>query len=271
MFWEKRNVLLRGLVNTRLLETDPGHTIKTTLKPFLDRIGIRKDLIFLEKVNQGIGGAEGTNFFTKGDAVIYMMPHFFDTDKEACLFIAKHEVSHIKSNDYFTLRLVPTICAAAAATVFGITSIVTAGAVTLGVQVVASQYREGKADDFAIAESSDEELKGGRRFYKCLQEIFLELRSLALGKILFSSSGEDRTDILHPSLSGRIKKIETALQQRNVRIDEIEESRKIYKLKELVKTNLIRAQRKNAKKIDQKFQRVCQAFSWLRKKVTLSK
>src|SRR5690348_4737174 len=68
----------------QLIKTLPGYNIKTELQPFFDRMGIRKDLIVAEKLNLGFCAAQGTNFFTKGDAVILVTPNFQNIDKDAC-------------------------------------------------------------------------------------------------------------------------------------------------------------------------------------------
>lgn len=39
-------------------------------------MGIRKDLIVTEKLNPWVCAAQGSNFFTKGDAMIWVTPDF---------------------------------------------------------------------------------------------------------------------------------------------------------------------------------------------------
>jgi len=219
------------------VETLPGHNIKTELQPFFDRMGIRKDLIVAETYNLGICAAQGTNFFTKGDAIIYVTPNFQYVDKDACQWVMKHETSHIKNNDCFTMQLVPAICTIAAATFSTfqmqlpvIPSILITITVGIIAQAIFSTYREGKADDLAIAESSVEELKGGRRFLMACKEVNLEARKTTWTKIAISSSGENRFDILHPSTASRLRKIEDALQHQHIEIDDQIESEKINKL-----------------------------------------
>ena len=100
-------------------------------------------------------------------------------------------------------------------------------------------WQEAKADDFAIENSSDAELKGGRRAFIASQEANIEERNTTLWKsFIISGSGERSLDILHPSLTSRIQKIEGALQARNVTIEQ--ERPKIDDLKKFIElTRLI--------------------------------
>lgn len=222
----------------QVIKTLPGYNIKIEMQPFFDRMGIRKDLIVTEKLNLGFCTAQGTNYFTKGDAIIWVAPNFQNVDKEACQWVLKHETCHIKNNDNLTIALIPAIYSIAAA-IFStfMLPIIPAIFITLLVgfiaQVIFTRYREGKADDLAIAESSPEELKGGRRFLMSLKETNLEARNTIWKKISISSTGEIRLDLLHPSIASRVRKIEHALQQQNIQVDEEEESKKIAKLKTL--------------------------------------
>lgn len=198
----------------------PGNSIKTKMQSFFDKMGIRKDLIVSEQLNIGFCSAKGTNFFTKGDAVIFLAPRFHEVDENACNWVIKHEISHIKNNDLFTMALVPAICSLAAAIISTfLMPVIPAVLITISVGIIAqaifSHYREGKADDLAIAESSPEELKGGRR-------------------LLMAFTGGNRLNFLHPSTASRLKKIENALKQQNIKIDDQEESKKIAKLKKLI-------------------------------------
>jgi len=184
----------------------------------------------------------GTNFFTKGRAVIFVNPKFHNADKEACYWLIKHEISHIKNNDYFTMPLVTALCSLAA-TIFSafLMPVIPVLLVTISVGYIAktifSQYRERKADDFAIDNSSNEELKGGRRILKAMIETNLKARNTLWRKIAFSSTGECRLDFAHPSLKSRVKKIENRLQQQNIEIDTLEQSAKIGNLSKWIEND----------------------------------
>lgn len=219
----------------------PGRQIKRNFELFLKEKEIRDDLIISERNNLGICGATGTNYFRKGDAAIFVSPGFENEDRGACHFLVKHEVAHIYNNDLFTIPLVHSICATAAAifvTCYGlplITSILITIAVGLVAHSLFSIYREGKADDFAIENSSNEELLGGRRLLLAVKEIFIQRRISCLMKLLISAEGENRADILHPSLSRRIKKIENVLASRGVTINDDAENRKLERLTDFFK------------------------------------
>src|SRR3989338_5449157 len=69
---------------SQLIQRLPGSNIKKEMQPFLDRVGIRKDLMIIEKLNSGFCAAVGTNFFTQGDGIIVVSPNFQNVDKETC-------------------------------------------------------------------------------------------------------------------------------------------------------------------------------------------
>jgi hypothetical protein len=216
----------------QLLSTLPGSHIKSAMQPLLDKAGIRKDLIFVEVPNLGFCSASGTNMFRNGDAAVMVAPGFYEADKDACNWIMKHEISHIKHNDLFTMQVVPCVCQLAAS-IFGMCFLsflpALGVAFTVGIvsQALFSQWREAKADDFAIENSSDEELKGGRRIFMAMQETSIEERNTFWKRIAISASGDTRLDILHPSITSRIQKIERVLRTRNIDVDIEAEKRKL--------------------------------------------
>lgn len=192
--------------------------VKKEIQPLLDRIGIRKDLIFAEKNGNVPFQAIGSNYFTQGDAIVQMSPGFYLMDKNLTLFVVKHEISHIKNNDAILEPLVAAISFIATA-IFLLSQKIDISCTALlssfvgAVAFVAyAQYVEARADDFAIAESSIEELKGARRFFISFQQPTGSQGSLVS---LFSAllRGGSGVDAMHPSLESRIKKIEHALQQ----------------------------------------------------------
>ena len=87
----------------------PGARIKAMMQTFLDTVGVRPDLIFYETHNIAFGTASGTNMFTKNDATVTIAPGLYETDKDGCTWIIKHEIGHIKYNDPFTMQCVPCI------------------------------------------------------------------------------------------------------------------------------------------------------------------
>jgi hypothetical protein len=218
-----------------ILSKVPGKQVKQQIQPFLEKNEIRTDLIVIETPNLGLCAAQGTNLFKKGDALVMLAPGFYEKDKNACLWVMKHELSHLKNNDAFTMPLIGSISSAAAA-VFGTLTLPWFSAalltVTVGITVFSlfSQWREGRADSFAIENSSGDELLGGRRFLIAAQQMNLQERQTFWQKIAISSNGNNRFDILHPSLTSRIKKIEEALAKQQIVFDEEEETKKIKNL-----------------------------------------
>ncbi len=233
----------------------PGHHIKESFDSFLTKTGIRKDVMIVERAKMGLGASTGNNFYRRGDAVVVLAPGLYETDKDACHFTIKHEMGHIHNNDPFYGRFLPTICGFTAQILitcilcifcatpiffaaWGLVGAVAILAIIAIVKVVVSRYQEGKADDFAITESSVDELKGGRRLF-----LALKAKSIAIAgktqksfreKIRYSSSGEYRLDFNHPSLKSRIEKIEQVLKKKNVVLDETEEQEKIKRLYEFI-------------------------------------
>ncbi len=234
---KERAVYIRGSEQyDEIIKDFSGYNIKTELQPFFDRIEMRKDLVIIEKIDPSLGSAAGSNSFIISDIIIFVSPNLCDVDKEACHWVIKHEAGHIKNNDHVTRNLVPAICSTAAAILFKAFSmpIVRALCFTTGVAVVTHyiflQYSEGKADDLAIKESSPQELKAARRVFMSLKASNLENRNTIRKKISISPDGEDRFRFSHPSHRSRLKKVESALREQNIKIDDQEESEKIKKL-----------------------------------------
>ena len=206
--------------------------IKKEFEPFLTENRITKNIgygeIFKEYSPFSGAAAGGTNLF--GGATILITHGFYEADKDACNFAVKHEIGHIKHNDCIVIPSVVATCQVATIFFgFGICSlsgVYVVVLIILGNIIVEGLFRqsqEGKADDFAIKTSSNEELQGGRRFFVALQESFIEKRNTRFwSRIVYSSGGENRLDVFHPSLAGRIQKIENALQLRGVEIDSID-------------------------------------------------
>jgi len=203
-------------------KTLPGYHYKEKHKAFLRRENIRDDLLVVEQKNDQFCAAFGTNYFTQGDAAIVMYPKFSEVDEEASGFTFKHEACHIKHNDQFKLPAITAVFSFAAAFFClstkqsGKTSLMITLSVQSLVYVLGSQYCERRADNFAIANASDQELRGGKRHFLSGQEANKEMRTSTWKKLIFSPAGEFRLDINHPSFQSRIKKIEKELSRRAV-------------------------------------------------------
>ena len=203
------------------LKALPGSQIKRAMQSFLDDVGIRKDLIFSEARNGLLCRALGTNMFRKSDAAIEVDPRLYKENIEMFGFLMKHEISRIKYNDLFTIPLVAFICQFAVA-VFGMCAfnfapfVWVANIVGIASMALFSQWREAKADDFAIKNSSNQELVCGRNILILIKNKNSCARTTISKKIMISATGEVRLDIFHLSLTSRIQKIDKALAARQV-------------------------------------------------------
>lgn len=77
-------------------------------------------------------------------------------------------------------------------------------------------YTEKRADNFAITNSSNEELQGGVRFFRAVLEENRNNRTTLWKRLTITPSGENLLDIIHPFFATRIQKISNKLARRNV-------------------------------------------------------
>lgn len=200
-------------------EDEFNQRIKTELQLFLQQHKIREDLFFFQLKNRKICSSHGTNFFKKSDAVIFIYPGFYEKNKASCMWIIKHEIAHIKNNDNFKANLFAAISSLLTAIFASLhTSIISTTLIAIIVggvaRVIASLYCEKKADNFAISNSTIDELKSIKHFLENLRRIQKGSRRTCWRKVKFSSKGENRFDFRHPTLSSRILKIKQALEQK---------------------------------------------------------
>ena len=198
----------------------PGMAIKQAIEGLAKQVGLRNDLIVTEGLNVGFCASVGVHAIKSSQITMLLAPGFYATDSDSCLFIMKHELHHILSNDPLMMKLVPMISQLA---LFALgllflnplISIAVTLPITLVVDALFSRFREEKADDFAIAHSTDKELRGARRFFHAvLHSNFNEPESF-YKRISYTEDGESIWDFWHPSLKSRIDKVEKALRDRN--------------------------------------------------------
>lgn len=202
-------------------------TIHEHMQPFFQKMKLREDLIVAQAPTSLTFGSVGSNFFTQGDLAIYLSTELCETDHEACYFMIKHEVSHIKHEDFFIMWTAATVTALSLATLAqgkqtrlnNLQRAAIIGAMAYLVKTACSQYIEGRADSFAIAESSLEEIKGGRRFLTAVLQTHLE----------------NSFSFQHPTLHSRIAKIDLELEKQGVQIDNEVETKKIDAIMTLFK------------------------------------
>ncbi len=187
--------------------------LEKELAPFFKRVGVRRDVRILDSLesDSGLASCMGVNEKTR-NAVISLLPGFYEAEKEGCRFAIKHETAHIIHNDIYSDFLVSLSSSVAAGTLALLSKSskrvpkvirIFPAPIALISAVMSftlyGKYCERRADNFAIRESSVEELQGGRR-------LFLATMSLAPEK-LFDA---------HPTEKSRVNKIENALMSRGV-------------------------------------------------------
>lgn len=146
-------------------------------------------------------------------------------------FIIAHELSHIKNNDLLTL---PTAAIAAhlissiSLTLLLPKSPISKYANLIGSQMIAtiafiatSRYRESKADQLGLTVCNKKEKTEALNLFKKVLKNNLKERNHKDNNILerlifslvYSETGENRLDVLHPSLASRINMIEASIQE----------------------------------------------------------
>ena len=201
-----------------------GNSMKIALQPFLEKMGVRRDLFVTESNVSSVCCAEGSNFFHR-HAGIHMLPNLYSEDKDVALFLAKHEISHIKHNDLFWIPCVNFICAIGVAIFLPSDHMSREQALAL-IAVISfvamclySQYVEQRADRVAIQESSQNELEGGLVFFEWMRGQNRTMRARHwIYQVILSPSGENRLDFLHPSFASRIKQVQNEINTRSLSV-----------------------------------------------------
>lgn len=198
----------------------PGMGLKSAIQSLSNKLQLRNDLIVTEGLNIGFCASIGVHAIKSSQITLLLAPGFYNTDKHSCLFIMKHELHHILSNDPLMMKLVPMICQLALC-IFGmiylapLLSIATVFPITFIVNVLFSRFREERADDFAIAHSTNEELRGARRFFHAVLHSNYNEEDSLYKRFSYDDKGESIWDFWHPSLLSRISKVEKALKERH--------------------------------------------------------
>lgn len=198
----------------------PGMGIKSAIQSLVHKFQLRDDLIVTEGLNIGFCASIGVHAIKSSQITLLLAPGFYNTDKHSCLFIMKHELHHILFNDPLMMKLVPLICQLALC-IFGmiylspIASIIVVFPISFIVNVIFSRFREERADDFAIAHSTDDELRGARRFFHAVLHSNFNEEDSIYKRFSYDDQGESIWDFWHPSLLSRIFKVEKALKDRH--------------------------------------------------------
>lgn len=213
--------------DVKLLDDKTRSSLEAKMLFLGDKLGIKKNLVLTE-VQDLMSGAQhiGNNFF-QGPAYVAINPEVFnDISIGSQEFILSHELSHIQNGDMLSLGLIASaadiITNLAIAILLPHISPVTPnimiytehmgtliGFIAL---VFFSQKQEKCADLSAMSICSKEGQEAAPRLFKLIQEKSLAYRnnpnisflSSLWRKILFTSEGEHRLDVFHPSLKARI-------------------------------------------------------------------
>ncbi|MEI6242833.1 MAG: M48 family metalloprotease [Chlamydiota bacterium] len=197
-----------------------GEICQKELSSLLEKLHLKKSIqVRVNQTPYGFGALG--SFLFSGRKYISCCPNMHFLDKNAWSFLIKHEISHLKNNDSFHYHLSGLIITVASAILF---PFIMPFRISLSLSFINpihsiihhqySKYRENKADEFAIENSTPEELKGGLRFFKNYQEIGKKVHDIGHW-FFYSSKGDYRLDFTHPSVSSRVQKIEKELLQRN--------------------------------------------------------
>ncbi|MCY3975042.1 MAG: M48 family metalloprotease [Simkaniaceae bacterium] len=243
-------------------------SMKAGKQRLLHRTGVRKDIAIVRCRSVDVAFATGINASRSGSAVVYLNEDIYRVDRDCSGFFCNHEIKHVLSNDNVTVSVIDGVNDLVRPVVLGVGCLkamraffrrgIVGGAGPLFGAVATClvcnriadalfRWREAKADDFAIAHATDEELKGGRRFFtvcarmetdrlRIVRDHLAEGLSYPFGvwrELLMESSSGWRYlfDPRHPSNKSRLRKIEKALAVRGVEIDGQAEEQRVERLR----------------------------------------
>jgi hypothetical protein len=197
--------------------------IKDSFKDLISKTNITKNIQFRIIKHSQFCSARGMNFF---NPCIFLPPKLDEIDKNILSFIIKHELAHIKNNDCFFIPLLGLIVNIVSRMLINsiktrlpLLNILPQIIPFLSI-VLLSRYREKKADNYAIENSTDEELEAAIIFFKALDSI--NPHSYLL-------------DLIHPSLSQRISNIENILYNSNTeKKNDLQKNIKIKTIRDLI-------------------------------------
>lgn len=149
-------------------------------------------------------------------------------DPDAAMFIAKHELSHLKNNDVVIVQGALLVCNIATSVFCNWYTPLLLGPVYE--QVAKSTfmlYAEYRADSFAFDNATEEEIQGFIRLFEAKLQIRKKPISAVTRYLILSDS--------HPTLESRIKKAQNELKARfsysQERLDNIKNDPRVDKLK----------------------------------------
>ncbi|MCY3975037.1 MAG: hypothetical protein OXF02_05790 [Simkaniaceae bacterium] len=259
--------------------TEPGgspcllESMKVDKRRLLDREGVREDVAFVRVRHRHLVSKQmvffvGADAFRAGDAVVYLADDLYRTDRECAGFLVNREIKHILSNDAVTFGVVGGMNDLARPVMSGVGCFKAirafsrrgvAGIVSPFLGVVAGcffcnrmvdalfRWRIAKAYDFAMAHATDEELKGGWRFFtvrrrlrmdeaRTLRDLLAEdlSRPFGIWRRLITTScpgGGYLCNFGCPSDTSRLHKVKRALAARRIEMDEEAEEQRVERLR----------------------------------------
>lgn len=202
----------------RLHTTDNQNRLKQLVDDKAKQLDIRKEV----KVGCGSDNAQAIGMNWLNFPCEVMISPILVSSTEAIQgqgFIVAHELSHIKNNDLLTIPgigFLVALSSSIALSTLGLISfiphVLAVVFITHIATAVFSQYREKIADQTALTICTKEEKEGAIQIFEAMQKEQLKIRNEnMLGKLFISDAGEDRLDIMHPSLASRISMIQQSL------------------------------------------------------------
>lgn len=221
--------------DVKLLESSKRKSIEEKIKHLASKLGLKKEIAVIEIKNLwGTAQALGNSFLPCRAGIAIDPELFGDLTEGAQEFVLAHELSHIKSNDMCTMGVFASIIGIITTIAISVlfptlttfsSSILGTPAVLIGitVSIVAwvffSRWREECADKLAFSICSSEGQRDVVSFFEYIQKEQLEFRnspyvsflSSIWRKTIINSEGDERFDIVHPSLKTRISYLKTSL------------------------------------------------------------
>lgn len=193
------------------LASDPR--IEEILKTSAPRGDLYVITLRTQEARSFVAGAIGTKYSPPGRAGVFLSDLVSNPAKP---WFILHEFSHIESYDGVTIPLVSGCASVSAAVTLALLGapalpvFALSWSVGIAARVVFSRYREGKADDFAIAHSTEEESEAAKRFFDT--KISNQASSKDTRSPLLHSLKQFFSDPFHPTLESRSEKIKRSLE-----------------------------------------------------------
>ena len=209
-------------------DKDFNDRITNMFDEFLSKMNLKNGLSIYQNYTGNIMGA----ISTLKDRAIVVVPGLIDTDQDAFSFCFKHELSHIRDNDTLKMAVIYSVFHVSSmlylrhyADLSFIPAAVSYMFLTKCFEKITGTYFERKADNFAINNSSPDELKGALRLYNAEETVSSN------SKIPFLSWALST----HPTPLYRNQAVRAALKRSNIEYNP--DSNDIAPLVEFLKKN----------------------------------